>query len=487
MLRLALVLILCGRVDIMSLNVKNKFWMLLVLCIFLLAFTIFLRAQYSNGLFIDSESYKSIRYASEFKEEGIISYDKLSYGGKPFFEEYGWYLLLSISPGFLAKYLPLLFGIFSFILFYFIINKIRPDLVTYASLLLLVSPSFLYLFSVATKYVASLFFILLGFYLMLIKRNNFAYFSFFVSGFFSIVGLFIIFLGYAFYIPKSKKYFDSFVLFSAFIIAFLIQFYRIFSLGLPSTIFGFDNFTISGFFSFLIFGLSNKYFGINFFILILSLIGIYVFYNDKYKFLFYYLLLFLFLFISFFIPFFIVYIVFILAFFAAVGLIEFLRGDMKSELFRFLTLLVIFCGIIFSLLVFYVNVGNFEPTNKHFEAFDYLKEQGGNAVVLSDYKEGPYIAFAGKSSFMDNVFIYAPEVLERNRDINALFDTIDLELSSSILKKYNVEYIIITQDMRRNVFNNKEYGLLYLLKYDKNRFVKVFGNEEVEIWYNRPI
>ncbi len=468
----------------MLLSAKKYFWLFLVLCIILLALPIFIRMQVSDGLFIDSDSYRSLRLSEDIRDNGISSYDKLSYGGKPVVEEKGWYLLLSISPEFMARFLPFLFGVLSFIIFYYLISEIMPDLKGLSSLLLLVSPSFLYFFSAATKYTAAAFFILLGFYLFLKNRKNLSYASFLISGFFSIIGLFFVLLVFLYRYIRKKESSSFYIMFCGFIIIFLLQFYNIFILGLPEVLFGFERITLGGFLSFIIFGFGGKY-GLGFFTLVLSLMGIYHYYKERYRFLFSYFVIFLFFIISFFIPFLLSYASFLLAFFAAVGLIPFIYGGWKSKLFRFLTLLVIFCGLLFSLLVFYDRVDNFEPNPEFFGAISFLKEQPTDYVVLSDYRNGPYITYADKKSFVDTDYLYAFDVIEKNNDMQILFNATNIDDALSIMNKYDVKYVIVDNRMKKEIFNNRNERLLFLLEYSPNIFVKAYSNDDVDVWYVR--
>lgn len=468
----------------MWLSAKKYFWVLLVLCIILLILPLVIRGVSSDGLLIGEESYKNLRWA---EGDSVSSYDGLSYGGKPHVEEKLWYSILSISPGFLVKFLPILLGILCFVLFYFLVSNIKPELKGFASILLITSPLFLLLFSMATKYVAAVFFILLGLYLMSIKKNKFGLVSLLFSGFFSIVGLFFVGLFFLFYYFKKKNYVNLFSLVLGFILVFLIQFYKIFSLGLPENLFAFKSFSFGNFFSFIIFELGGKY-GLGLFLLILSLVGIYVYYNEKYKFVFYYLILFIFLLISFYLPFLLFYLCFILAFFAAVGLIPFFYGNWRSDVLKFLTSVILVCGLLFSVLVFYSNVPNLEPTSEQFEVIQFLKNQEEIiSPVFASPKFGSYITYAGKSSFIDSNYLYAPDLGMREIDMGLILNSSNLDFAVDILNKHRIKYILVDKEMKRDVFNNEDEKFLFLLKFSPHKFVNLISNEDVELWYHRPL
>src|SRR3989338_377390 len=470
----------------MSLSAKIYFYFLFLLCIISLLSLIIIREKFSDGLLIGSDSYKSLRFANEFSSSSSISYDSLSYGGKPFIEEKAWYILLSIYPVFLSRFLPFIFGLLSFIVFYLLVSKIKPEIKFVSSFLLIISPAFLYLFSTSTKYSASIFFILLGFYMFAIDRKLFGFISFFFTGFFSILSLLVVLFLFFCYCLKKEKFDDFYIIFIGFIFVFLIQFYSIFTLGLSQSVLGFTKFSFSGLISFVVFGFGGKY-GFGFFMLFLAFIGIYKYYNIKLRFLFVYLFIFLLLFLSYYFNFLLSYLSFIIAFFAAFGLMPFIFGEWKERSFKFLTLLVIFCGLLFSLLVFYNQVSSFEPTPSFFEGIRFLEDKNSEGTVLADYRFGNYINYIGKKTLLDENFLYAPEPIVRKKDIDFLFNNIDINLTVSLLNKHDVGYIFIDNRLKKEVFNNEDKGFMFLLKYSPALFFKAFNNTEVDVWYNRNI
>ncbi len=465
----------------MWLNAKWIFWVLLVICFGLLLAPILIREKYSGGLYADSESYRSLRFAEIFKQEGIIYYDNLSYGGRYFVGEQGWFALLSINPNFMARYLPFTLGILSFILFYLLVARINYNIKGLASLLLIISPTFLYMFSIAVKYSAALFFILLGFYLYFRKQKLFSYLAFILSGLFSVFSLLLVVLIFLYYSLKKTQFRkDFFVLFIGFLILFLMFYYKIFSLGLPDVFFNIGSFSFVSFLSFIIFGFGGK-FGLGFFFLILAILGIYYYYREKYKFIFAYFLFGLFLFFSYYATFLLLYINFLLAFFAAAGFVYLYQKEWKSDVFGFLTLLVICCGVLFSTFVFYDSIDDFYPIDSYGDAIGFLRQQEPG-VVFSDYTNGEIINYAGKQNFMDKKFAFAPNIWARLEDRDTLFKTRSINVTMEVINKYDIKYLFIDSSMKEKYFINEEDGLLFVLKYSPQAFERIFENEDVEVW-----
>lgn len=186
--------------------------------------------------------------------------------------------------------------------------------------------------------------------------------------------------------------------------------------------------------------------------------------------------------ISFYIPYLIFYLNFVLVFFAALGLVPFINNVWKSYLLKFLTLLIIFCGLLFSFLLFYNQINYFEPTTMKFDAINYLKSQPDDSVVVSSFANENYIIYAGKNNFIDSYTAYKTNFNTHLSDYRTLINSSDLNSSLELMDRYNVKYVLVDKDMKLKDFDNKDQGLLFLLRYTPNRFLTVFRNDDVEIW-----
>ena len=161
----------------MLLNAKKYFYLLLILCIVLLSLSQYLRFRNNDGFFYGEESYYNLKIAEFIKEnKAFPAEDSMSYGGRPYVGEYGYPLLLSLNIKIIPRILPILLGVFSFILFYFIITKIKFEIRGLASLILIISPTFIYLFSTLTKYSVVVFLSLFAILLHLNKKHKIALF-----------------------------------------------------------------------------------------------------------------------------------------------------------------------------------------------------------------------------------------------------------------------------------------------------------------------
>ena len=465
----------------MWLNAKWFFWVIILLCIVLLAVPIFVRHNYSAGLFIGEESYRSLRIANEIKTGGDTANDELSYGGRVFLEESFWFYILSFNPKVLAMYLPAVFGLLSFILFYFILDYIKPSVKGISSLLLVISPVYIYLFSTATKYAAAAFFILLGVYLYIKDKKIFSHICFFSAGLFSVFSLLAVSTVFFLKGLRKRAFWDFVYTFAGFFILFFYYFKGVFAYGFPAVLFIIKEFTYTDFFSrlFFVFGANS---GIGFFFFVLALIGAYSMFKERYFYVFVYFIFAVLLFISYYTGFLLPYLLFAFAFYAGRGFMVLLDHEWRSGMFKFLTLLVVCSGLLFNLFVFVNGIGGFYPNSEYSGAIDFLDGINIYDTVFSDYKNGEIIAYAGKKNFMDTRFAYAPGVLERAEAYDGIFSSRSYEKSELLMDKYNIKYILIDERMKNEFFEHGEDGLLFLLKNSPLRFSLVYSNSKIEIW-----
>lgn len=466
----------------MQLNAKNKFYIILAVCFILLFLPIILRSIYTNGLLFGEESYTSLRFAQYIHDnKKLPTEDSLSYGTRPYFKEYGWHLVLSLAPHFLTKWLPFILGLLAFILFYNITRKINFQIAEIASLLLIISPAFIYLFSTATKYSMAIFLSLLGFYFYLEKKEKTALTIFILTGFFSYIISIFILLMYLFYAQSNKKM-KSFVVLLIFnVITFLLQFNKIFTLGLPETFFGFTDKGIVSLLQLLLSDFGGKQ-GISIFLFLLGIVGVYYMWKEKYKYLIVYIILAILIIFSVYINFLVYYTAIILSIFAAYAILELLKSEWKSYTLKFLTILALSCGLLFSTVSYVDRITHFTPSQGFAEGLEFLRNENITTTVFSHYTRGSYLSYTGKRNYMDDNFLYAPNVFGRERDMHRLFKSKDINEAVAMINKYGIQYIWLDTELREELYGNTEKEFLFLLRYSPQSFKKVFYNADVEIY-----
>ena len=438
---------------------------------------------FSAAGFLGESTFSTIRFAEAIREQGIISYDNLSYGGRAFTEELGTPLLLTPHPHLLATILPFLLGLATLFLFTLILNKTAPHLTLSASLLLILNPSFLFLFSSMTKHAVVITLLLLSFYLYLHKKILSSLLTLLFLPAFSIAGtLFTLVL--ALFLLRTKKITKIFFFTLSIInITLLLILYPYLTTTFPEL----PRFTTASFgIAFLQHNFLSEFgaaFGLSSFILILSILGIYAQWNKHYT----YLLILLFILplilaaVAAF-PFLLLYLSFFLALLSAHGLHWLSHRAWRNTILRNMTLLILSCGIIFSPLAYLSNIQQLQPTPATTEAITYLQSLSGEDVALSSPNNGVFLAYAGKRNVMDTSYLYAPHLNERWDDLQRLYHTTSVEEAITILKKYDVTYIYLDKKMKQETWPTEESELLFLLKYSPKLFGKIYQNSEVEIY-----
>lgn len=464
----------------MRLSVKNRFVFLIVLSMIVLSMSHVIRYFYYDNLLIGEDSYYNLRLSNFVHEHNELPiYNELSYGGRPIVNEMGWITLLSINPGFLSRFLPFLLGVLSAVLFFLIARKINSRISFLSSVLFVISPGFMYLFSVSTKYTGAVFLGLLSFYLILSGFYLFGVLFLSLTSIFSFWGGVIslsLFVILSFKNGYRKRWFLIAIILS---LAFMVlQYSRLLSLDFPEFSFFYLRENVS-FLQTLVSDFGGLY-GVGFATLILSLIGIYSLWKKKYAYIFIYAVALALLLLNAYLSFISFYLAIFLALLGGYGLIIILDSKWESPFIKKVTIFIIILGLLFSSVSYIDRLSSLQPRKEVYDAIYYLQRKPGEDIVFSDYKRGLWINYGEKKNFMDSNFFYAPDVKKRFEDSNTLLHTQDINAAVEILNRNDINYIWIDKWMKEDLWRGDE-ELLFLLKYSK-RFKIVFDNGFVEIW-----
>ena len=435
----------------MKLNVK-LFIVLLVLCFLLLLTPYLYRGKYVSGSLIGDESYYYLRIA----EDKSFFYDSLSYGGVPVVTELGWPLLLSLSPAYLSWFLPIALGLLSFALFYFLMGRFNARVQVVSSLLFIISPAFLYIFTVSSKYSGALFLTLLGLYLLLDDRK----YGWIVLGLVPLfsVGMFVFNCLIGLFFLKRRSIGYSFLLG---LILTVVQFWRVFSVWYYS----FDlNYNLLVDFGAL--------FGLSFFILVLGLVGVY--YSKKY---WVYLVMLIGIILCGYFNFLILYLNLVLVGFSGYALVRLFKLKWSSEFMKGCVFLVLVCALMFSSVAYMNNYVDSYPSYSVLRGMSFL--DGREGLVFSDVSRGHWITYAGGESFVDKPFV--SDYGHRKYVANRLLFSKDYSDFVGLIKEEGIKYFWVDKEMKDKVFGGEEEGMLFWLKYGSD-FRMVFKKGSVEIW-----
>jgi len=466
----------------MSLNAKYYLYGLILLALIILISSFIIRDKYNAGYPIGDESYNTLRYGRYIAENNVLPQeDPYSYGSRPFINEFGYPLILSFMPDNWQYILPLIFGLLSLFFYYKIVEKTNPEVKVLASLLLIISPIYIYLFSTTTKHSIGLFLLFLGFYSYIKDNKKLSILIFSLLAFFNYLLSLTSVLLFLAYSIKNKKWNDFVIMLILNITIFLVQFKTIFSLGFPETIFGAIHFSMVNFFSVILSDFGSKL-GISIFVLVLGFIGIYYHWKDNFRYIFIYLAVLISLLISVYIIQSFVLVFPFLTFTAAYGIVALIKHEWKSNILKQITILIIICGLLFSGLSYINRISTFTPTAGFGEGLSYIKELNSTGIIFSDYIRGVYISYAKKSNFMDAKFLYAPNFKQRYADSGRILHGKNIKETVALINRYNIDYIWIDKELKESLWGKTDIELLFFLKYSPENFEKVFDNGDVEIY-----
>jgi len=455
---------------------RNKFLFLIMLFgVLVLGFTLFYRHFFVNNLLIGSESFYNLRMAST----PFLTHDSLIVSNPVVYGERAWFLVLAPAPLILSWILPFLLGIGSLLLFYLILSRLKREIRFIASILLIVSPAFIYLFTTSNKYAAAIFFILLSAFLFLKKRYNLAtFFLIFASLFSFIVGLlaFLFLLTRKTYLRKLKSH----LIVAGIILlgVFFAYYYPIFS--------GFNLFYP---FDFNFLTMVTKIFvdlgattGFALFMLILVVFGIFHEYQAEYRYLAITLILLVLLILSVYLLPILFILNILLVYFAAIGVIYFYNYEWKFDIIKTLMILVLVCGLLFSFLAYEEKLKTSYPTKSIGKAMSTLSYEKENIIVISSAENSAFINYAGARTLVDLNSQYLPELDERLVDIDKFYHYTRVEDITRFMRYYNSSHIWIDNQMYNQIWEGEESGILYFFKYGDAMFFQTFTGQDIQVW-----
>jgi len=453
---------------------NSLFFIVLLVAIAMLTLPYVMREQNSPP---GDEAYYYYRFANEIKQNPVIQKDELSFGGRDNFMPLGWAYLLagfSYATGFtvetVSKILLFLLGLGSLILFYLILEGYKQNFKLIITSILILSPSFIYLFTVNNRIAFPIFLSLLIFYFILSEKYLLSFVLSLFMPFFGILNLLLfgIFILFLFYFSKRKHFKKSvLVLVLLLILSSLVNIY------LGWSVVGGNELSFLSFIS----DFGAKY-GFSFFAFLLVCFGLLFFWRKKSYILWYSLGSGLFI-LSFKFDWLIFYLGFVIALLAGLSFFNLYSRKWESNLVGNLTLWILICGLIFSGVSYVHESDNFEPQDQLFTVLEKIPD---GSMVFSHYSNGFWIEYANKKAFSDSFFTGISDMDSRMEDSKEIFYSRDLKVTKTILDKYGIDYIFIDQSMKNGkVWNSDGEGLLFLLEISKS-FKLVYKDESFSVW-----
>jgi len=469
---------------------KQVFILLLFISLFVLITPHLVRFFRHDSIMMGSEPYYHGRIARQITESGIPSEDSLSNLSKPYiFDPYHSIVaLFSLIFGitFASKLIPFICGMLSVLIFYCILKQLGFDSLNRVviSLVFILSPVFIYIFTMSTPFGIIVLLDLLGFYFFIQKTKDDFTLSvvvFCAASFFSLANLLMILLITLAYVLSDRKKMDKFYTLLLFIsLVFLIHYIGIyFKFGIPFAAMLFESNLVQRIVTDL-----GGFFGFSIFAILLAVLGLVIVWREKGRLYYVYLIMILVAVISFFYNYVVVYSNFIVAILAGIAFAALIRRKWELKLVRNLSIILLFCSILFSAVSYTVRISNEQPSSEIMDALDWINQNSNEGdVVFSHYTKGFWIQFqSGRHVVTDDSSINSPELKGVLDDSEIIFESWDIKETRNLLEKYNVSFVLITKDMYEGVVWEKpEQGLAYLLR-NGETFKKEYNNTYTGVW-----
>lgn len=471
-----------------KLKPRVRILILALLIIFLvLSSVLALRLIQHKPLLPAGESYYNLRMAEELKANPIAIKDPVqntSYQPNPYH-----YLLvlmlLMFSPEIVSILTPLALGLISAIIFFKLLTLlgVRYEDAAYSLIILAVTPAFITLFSGLYIYGFVLFISLLIIFLVIIGKKS--KYTLALSSLLLLILALASFTGFLITIALSivicfalKKRIVTVII--PIIPAALALFVLALSSIYPVALIGFQAFEFKNILSVL-----GADLGFDIFLIILFFIGFTLLLNRNEKSRFLHLAVLAFLIFSFFNVLARAYSSFIITAYCVAAIIYFYKRKWELDIIRTGTLILLLCSLVFSLTNQVNQLVGAQPDQNIQDALLSLQKLDAG-IVLSAENTGFIVEFySGKQALLDKNSFLNPGYKETKQDVDQLFMTPRLREAEPVLQKYKIRYIFITPEMKDELWEGREEGLLLLVK-NSESFVRKYDFREIEIWEYKP-
>lgn len=471
-------------------KMKEKHALIFILCLafILLAAPLLVRLFFYDNTMAGTESYYHLRMASLMQKQGTLTLDPLLSGTRFYTPNPYHYVLVflgNIIPiEILSIILPVVFGLITVLLLFFIIKKFVRKLHTRFLIVffIVLSPVFIYVFSHQQSLTLLVFLIVLGFFFFSKKGKwpilGLVFLAF--IPFFGLLHTLLVLVLLAAYISTHKQklpYFFVYIMLIVIMSSIIMTKYPFFffqkALFSPSNIVGE---TLSDL---------GAWYGFSLFLLILAAIGIIKTWQKKYKHVFLYLFLVIsFAFVAFFDPSYHIYTGVLLCVYAGIGYTALWKMKWELKRLRKLSLFLIILGLLFSATSATSRLSQYGPDQDLIESLEWMKENLPEDSVIVTYPDYAYWVhyYSDKRTLLDPEFSRTARGGAIQREIANLFQLRRESDAMQIINKYRIQYFLITPEMKTSlVWHREDQGLLFLLN-NSEKFKKLYQDQGIEVW-----
>ncbi len=460
---------------------------LIIIFIILISFISLVRYFDHDNTIIGKFPYYHKNIADNIREKGLIDKDSFTIDDRPYLLN-PFHLITSLMSDLISvenaiRLFPPIIGLFCLIIFYLLLKNlgIPENQRFYSVLLLAISPIFINTsisanpgsLAVLLNMIGSYFFLKTKKIFFIISLICFAIIPLFGITHLAVSIIILVMLG-SYNYENKKKAFQIMMVIIIISFMFLVPFYI--NNNIPKTYT--NNLVIEN-----ISDLGAAY-GYGAFIFILSLIGGFLIWKGKKHNYSLYLSAVLLLGLSLFSADLRLYSNFFLSFLAAIAFLEICKMRWDLEQVKIASIFLIACGILFSSVSFTNNFVHGLPDEEIIDSLIWLeKYDGKNSIVLSHIDYGFWIEdIAEKRVVLDLKIDHIKDFETKQKDIEEIFYSRDIQKTKNLLIKYNISYIFIDQYMLSElIWSKKEQGLLFLFR-DIETFENIYDQDQIQIW-----
>jgi len=217
-------------------------------------------------------------------------------------------------------------------------------------------------------------------------------------------------------------------------------------------------------------------YGLSIFALLLAFVGTVLVWSHKARYYGAFAVCCMFLVGCFFFPSLLVYANMLIAILDGVALSRLASRKWKLSFLRNASLLVLFCGLLFSSISHGVSLADMAPNSAFFEALKFPR-----GIVLTHESYGFWVEYAGHKAIID------PLWRERGEDdlfwdVSAMFSSTNLDDTRQLLDKHRVTHVLLSKEMSQGlVWEKEEQGLAFLVT-NVETFKKIHDGNEFKVW-----
>lgn len=432
----------------------RKYAFIIILALIMLALPYHLRYFSGNHTFAGDESYYHSKIIQTIAEDLTINsfitpYYLLSAG------------VYKIIGNYAFAIVPIIFALLSLLLFYLLLKKLKIEEQTqlWTLLVFVLSPAFISLGFYNTPFAFELSLVLLGLLILYTKKPIYSIVPFIIASAGSFSGAIASIFCVAYYAlnDKTKNFKIALIGVAPLFCAVLINYH------LPFTFFK----NTTDYFSDL-----GGIFGIGTFTAILILISAIILWPKKEYMQF--ILVSTFLSAAVACPSLLPFILPITSILAGYSLSYLFKRKWELNSLRTLTLFVIFLGLLFSAISYSTTHSKDNPSQEIINALQSVEP--GTIITAKEYSNWANI----KHQTLLHQIVPVQE--QQQNDANAILYSNDLEKTKKLLQKYQVNYILITQEMKQGlVWEEENFGLAFLVN-NNETFKRIPTDNSIELY-----